>query len=185
MLSEYRKKRDFSITPEPMPVREKIGKTNIFVVQQHDARRMHYDFRIEIDGVLKSWAVPKGPSMNPKDKRLAVLTEDHPIEYSDFEGVIPEGEYGAGPVIIWDKGIFANAKEYSLSEAFEKGHIEIFLKGEKLKGLFSIIKAKLGHEEKNWLLVKMKDEFASEQDILEKNKSIISGKDIEEMKASK
>ncbi|RMD56659.1 MAG: 3'-phosphoesterase [Nitrospirae bacterium] len=124
-----------------------------FVLHEHHAKKLHYDFRLELDGVLKSWAVPKGPSLYPKDKRLAVLVEDHPLEYGTFEGVIPEGEYGAGRVLIWDKGEFE-----LISGSVEKGKLEILLKGSKLKGRFVLIKLK--GREKDWLLIKKKDEYA-------------------------
>lgn len=163
-LEEYNKKRDFKITGEPE------GKTSlphdkpIFVVQKHDARRLHYDFRIEHAGVLLSWAVPKGPSMDPSEKRLAVQTEDHPMDYAEFEGVIPQGQYGAGPVIVWDKGIFHNISEkdgqpIDLDSALEKGHISIVMAGQKLKGGFSLIRTNRG-KQPQWLLIKTKDPYA-------------------------
>lgn len=138
-------------------------KKSIFVIQKHDATTLHYDFRIEVDGVLKSWAVPKGPSLNPKDKRLAIMTTDHKMSYAKFEGVIPEGEYGAGVVMIWDKGTYKNIKETDgkivpIKKCLKEGRAEIFLDGEKLKGGFALIKMK--NSDKNWLLIKMKDEFA-------------------------
>src|SRR5436309_12909247 len=139
-LKTYRKKRDFKITPEPAgkPVRRR-SKWPVFVIQKHDATRLHYDFRIEAGGVLKSWAIPKGPSTNPKDKRLAMPTEDHPMEYGKFEGVIPEGEYGAGPVIVWDSGTYRNlneksGKEVRIEHALRQGRVKIWLEGKKLKG---------------------------------------------------
>ncbi len=125
----------------------------IFVVHEHHARHLHYDLRLEMEGVLKSWAVPKGPSMNPEDKRLAVMVDDHDLEYADFEGIIPEGQYGAGKVIIWDKGEF-NLIKGSISS----GNIEFELKGKKLKGMFALIRMKKG--DNNWLLIKMKDAFS-------------------------
>jgi bifunctional non-homologous end joining protein LigD len=156
MLIEYRKKRNFKKTSEPKGKNIKIDKKLIFVVQRHAASHLHYDFRIQIGRVLKSWAIPKGPSK--KEKRLAIFTEDHPLEYANFEGTIPKGEYGAGTVKIWDKGYFynlkkdKNGKEISLKESFEKGKIEIFLEGKKLKGAFALINFK----DKNWLFFKMK-----------------------------
>ncbi len=124
-----------------------------FVVHEHHSRRLHYDFRLEMDGVLKSWAVPKGPSMSPKDKRLAIMVDDHPLEYGSFEGIIPEGHYGAGPVVIWDSG------EYELlSGSLEEGRIEFLLKGKKLKGVFVLTRLK--GKEKEFLLIKKKDSFA-------------------------
>ncbi len=136
-----------------------MPKKPVFVVQKHHARTLHYDFRIEIDGVLKSWAVPKGPSMNPKDKRLAILVDDHDMEYADFEGEIEEGEYGAGSVEIWDKGNYSNVqgkKSITMNDAFDNGHIEIKLNGKRLHGNFAMIRMKKG-DGKNWLLVKMKE----------------------------
>lgn len=132
-LKKYNKKRDVSKTNEPEGKEESSGK-NIFVVQKHDASRHHYDFRLEINGVLKSWAVPRGPSVNTKERRLAVMTEDHPMSYADFEGIIPEDQYGGGKVIVWDNGTFENLKDKSLGKAFDDGKLEIELEGKKLKG---------------------------------------------------
>jgi bifunctional non-homologous end joining protein LigD len=162
-LTTYNKKRNFKNTPEP----KGNGSTKNyfrFVVQRHDASRLHYDFRLELGGVLKSWAVPKGPSMNPEDKRLAVMVEDHPVSYIHFEGVIPKGNYGAGTVEVWDKGGFfaINDELEKISErqallALKNGELKIFLKGEKLEGGFVLVRLKDG---KNWLLIKHKDEYA-------------------------
>lgn len=154
MLEKYKKMRNFSKTPEPAP---KISgsKKSIFVIQRHHATRLHYDFRIEYKGVLKSWAVPKGPSMNTGEKRLAVQTEDHPIDYAKFRGVIPEGNYGAGRVEIWDNGTFEAVKP--LGPALEKGHVIIDVKGRKINGKFAFIRTRNNN---NWLLMKMKDDFA-------------------------
>jgi len=157
-LEEYRRRRDFLCTPEPVPARGP-GSGDLYVVQKHHASSLHYDLRLECDGVLLSWAVPKGPSLDPAHKRLAVRTEDHPIEYADFEGVIPEGEYGGGTVIVWDRGTFECAKDVPLSAMLEQGHIEVCIRGEKLKGLWALVQLK-GRGEKNWLLIKMKDEHA-------------------------
>lgn len=165
-LLEYRKKRDFSRTAEPAGEKTvaDTAQRPIFVIQKHDASTLHYDFRLEIDGVLVSWAVPKGPSLDPSDKRLAVPTEDHPLTYADFEGVIAEGEYGAGPVIVWDRGSYRNLqsdKEEPLTmvESLKAGHVEVWLEGEKLQGGYALIRTRMGGEPK-WLLVKMKDEHA-------------------------
>ncbi len=171
-LNEYKKKRDFTKTSEPKGKVEKKAKKATFVIQKHAARRLHYDFRIEVDGVLKSWAVPKEPSMSTKDKRLAVHVEDHPIEYGKFEGVIPEGNYGAGNVEIWDNGYFVNmtikdSKLEPLSKWIEKGHFIIWLKGDRLRGGFAFNKM----EGKNWLLIKMNDEEAIENKEDEKSPS--------------
>lgn len=184
-LKEYKDKRDFRKTPEPKGKKKSSGE-DVFVVQKHDASHLHYDLRLEVGGVLKSWAVPKGPSLNPKTKRLAVMTEDHPVDYADFEGVIPEG-YGAGTVMVWDEGTYENLSErdgegISMAEGLEKGHVKFELKGKKLKGAWDLIKTGMGGSEKNWLLIKEKDEHASEKDILEeKPDSAKSGKSLEEI----
>lgn len=146
-LEKYRAKRKFNKTPEPSPLAKALGDKQrdgkIFVVQKHHARALHYDFRLEMDGVLKSWAVPKGVSKKPGEKRLAVMTEDHPLEYAAFEGVIPEGNYGAGSVEVWDKGI------YSMVEKKEKS-LKFILKGEKLRGEYILFNFK----DRNWFLFK-------------------------------
>ena len=129
-----------------------------FVVHKHDARNLHYDFRLEMEGVLKSWAVPKGPSLSPADKRLAVMVEDHPLDYGDFEGVIDEGEYGAGTVMIWDEGTVTWKKGEDPAEMLSRGQIEFDLSGKKLKGRFTLVHARMGGSEKNWLLIKGRDE---------------------------
>jgi DNA ligase D-like protein (predicted 3'-phosphoesterase) len=159
-LDSYRSKRDFRRTEEPPGGRRKPSKQPRFVIQKHDASRLHYDFRLEIDGVLVSWAVPKGPSTAPKDKRLAMRTENHPLEYADFEGVIPEGEYGAGTVQIWDAGTYRNlkekdGKEVAMAKGLTEGHIAFWLEGKKLKGGYAL--TRMGKSQR-WLLVKMKDE---------------------------
>jgi bifunctional non-homologous end joining protein LigD len=170
-LKNYHEKRNFRITAEPFPqiaAEQKESGGNIFVVQKHDARNLHYDLRLEVDGVLKSWAVPKGPSLDPKQKRLAIETEDHPLEYAEFEGVIPEGQYGAGTVVVWDIGPYMNTTERGgqiipISKALDEGHATVWLFGKKLKGGFALTRTKRG-----WLLVKMKDELAnSSKDILQ------------------
>lgn len=189
-LSEYKRKRNFKSTKEPEPKLKKSGKELIFVIQKHDARNLHYDFRLELDGVLKSWAVPKGPSLNPDDKRLAILVEDHPFSYKDFEGKIPKGNYGAGHVIVWDAGTFTHPDAVNAADAhtklkagFAKGHLALQLDGEKLKGGFDLVQLK-GKEDNAWLLIKKSDEFASKTDILKKDKSIVSGNTLEEAKKS-
>ena len=155
-------------------------KKKIFVVQKHDATTLHYDFRLEIEKGLLSWAVPKGPSTDPKDKRLAILTEIHDKKYADFEGVIPEGEYGAGTVMVWDNGYFENLKEQSLEKCFKNGEIEVFLYGEKLKGGYVLIRMK---DSKNWLLIKRDDKFAKPGYDIEKSKykSVLSGKTLKQI----
>ena len=163
-LTTYNKKRNFKVTSEP---KGKIEKKKLFrfVVQRHDASRLHYDFRLELGGVLKSWAVPKGSSMNPEDKRLAVMVEDHPVSYIYFEGEIPEGNYGAGTVEVWDKGAFIpvdkdleNISEQQALKDLDKGELKFFLKGDKLEGGFVLVRFK--KDDKNWLLIKHKDEYA-------------------------
>ncbi|HUS05700.1 MAG TPA: DNA polymerase ligase N-terminal domain-containing protein [Bryobacteraceae bacterium] len=184
-LSKYKEMRDFSATPEPSGGNPKAGrgrvKKTVFVVQKHDASHLHYDFRIEVDGVLKSWAVPKGPSADPSDKRLAMPTEDHPLEYTEFEGKIPEGNYGAGAMIIWDTGTYRNLKDISMSEALDSGHLAIWLDGKKLKGGYSLRRVEIRDRVK-WLLVKMKDAEAGQRDlIVDQPNSVISGLSVEEM----
>ncbi len=163
-LSDYKTKRNFSKTSEPKGNIAKEGKKAMFVIQKHNARRLHYDFRIEVDGTLKSWAVPKEPSMSKKDKRLAVHVEDHPLEYGNFEGVIPKGNYGAGTVEIWDRGYFVNitikdGKLEPLPKWIDKGHFLIWIKGDRLRGGYAFTRLKDG---KNWLMIKMDDEEALE-----------------------
>lgn len=170
-LKTYHKKRDFTKTPEPGPVRKKTGREVLtFVVQRHKASRLHYDFRLEMGGVLKSWAVPKGPSLNPDDKRLAVMVEDHPYNYGTFEGVIPEGNYGAGIVEIWDHGTYEHASEKDKDKAekllkreLEQGKLDIILKGEKLKGSFALVRMKSSQPENAWLLIKHADRYATDK----------------------
>ena len=169
-LKKYREKRDMRKSPEPKGSggKKKSGKSPIFVIQRHDASTEHYDFRLEIDGVLKSWAVRKGPSTDPSEKRLAVQTEDHPLEYAEFEGVIPEGEYGAGTLMVWDIGPYENNKEPeegeddppSVKQQFEDGHITVWLMGKKIKGGYALTNTKMGGDEDKWLLVKMDDDEA-------------------------
>ena len=163
-LKLYHKKRNFSKTREPKG-RERKGSGSSFVVQEHHATRLHFDFRMEMDGVMKSWAVPKGPSMNSNDKRLAVMVEDHPIEYSSFQGAIPEGEYGAGEVRKWDSGTYEPIGDQPIEEQLANGKLTFILKGKKLKGEFHMVEMK-GHragdsaDDKNWLLFKHKDEYS-------------------------
>jgi DNA ligase D-like protein (predicted 3'-phosphoesterase) len=151
-LASYKKKRNFKKTPEPSGSKKKRIKKAIFVVQKHRASHLHYDFRIEMDGVLKSWAVPKGVPKKIAEKRLAIATEDHPLEYAKFKGVIPEGQYGAGQVEIWDGGTFENLKEIPLKKSYRSGKMELLLKGKKMKGPFALIHLR----EKQWLLLKMR-----------------------------
>ncbi len=193
-LQEYRDKRDFSKTSEPQPNSVPAEATGIgahqarFCIQKHNATRLHYDVRLEIDGVLVSWAVPQGPSYDPVVKRLAVRTEDHPMEYLNFEGVIPKGEYGAGPIILWDQGIYTNIrgtkrKPFTMKESLDAGLVEVRLEGEKVKGEFALVRTKHEGKQENWLMVKMKDSFANpEYDIVtDLPLSVKSGKSIEEL----
>ncbi len=191
-LEKYKKKRDFSKTTEPEGAVEQNAETLHFVVQKHQASRLHYDFRLELDGVLKSWAVPKGPSLNPKDKRLAMMVEDHPVSYMKFEGVIPPGNYGAGNVIVWDYGVYMSAEntdhaenEKILRKGLEKGELKIALWGEKLKGVFGLIRMKGQTSENAWLLVKDRDEYSSEEDITMRDKSVLSGETLPQENPSK
>lgn len=188
-LEQYKQKRDFSKTTEPKAGRGKDQNSLRFVVQKHDASHLHYDFRLEMEGVLKSWAVPKGPSTNPEIKRLAVMVEDHPYDYKDFEGIIPKGQYGGGTVIVWDEGTYQTAEkvigdekkqEKALLQQLEAGKLKIKLKGKKLKGEFALVKAH-GRGENDWLLMKLQDRYASEADITLKDKSVLSKKTIQQM----
>ncbi|MFP4457197.1 MAG: DNA polymerase ligase N-terminal domain-containing protein [Clostridia bacterium] len=181
-LQEYFKKRNFDKTPEPKGSFKVVNEKPIFVIQKHDASNLHYDFRLEHDGVLLSWAVPKGPSLNPSNRRLAIMTEDHPLEYADFEGTIPEEEYGGGEVIVWDLGVYKNVTEkdgteYSMEQALENGYIMIDLEGEKLVGTFVLVKT---GDDDRWLLIKKKDDYADyDIDILkEKPDSVLSDKKL-------
>ncbi|WP_294248063.1 DNA polymerase ligase N-terminal domain-containing protein [uncultured Chryseobacterium sp.] len=165
-LKDYHNKRRFDETSEPEGSVKKSGNQLVFVIQRHAASRLHYDFRLEMDGVLKSWAVPKGPSLDPKDKRLAMMVEDHPYDYKDFEGNIPEGNYGAGQVEIWDSGTYEPLDDTStLSDAKEllkelkAGSLKFILHGKKLKGEFALVRMK-NSEGNAWLLIKHKDDFA-------------------------
>jgi bifunctional non-homologous end joining protein LigD len=191
-LSEYSAKRAFDATPEPAPALvEGRGGPLLFVVQHHSARQLHYDFRLECDGVLKSWAVPKGPSLNPVEKRLAVLTEDHPYDYASFEGVIPPGQYGSGEVIVWDCGVYSpdeggatwfhdrSHAEREVREGLEKGKLSFQLRGEKLKGSFALVSTK---DKKQWLLIKHKDRFATSANVTAQNRSVLSGVAVEDLK---
>ena len=154
-LDKYLKKRNFTVTPEPTGGGS-LGTGPRFVVQKHDATRLHYDFRLEVDGVLVSWAVPRGPSFDPRQKRLAVLTEDHPMDYAGFEGYIPDGEYGGGPVIVWDAGIYHNLSSRSMADGLRHGHVKVWLEGEKLQGGFALTRT----DGKQWLMVKVRDAAA-------------------------
>lgn len=181
-LKKYREKRNFKETPEPKGGVKKKSKKPIFVIQQHDASHMHYDFRLEINGVLKSWAIPKGPSLNPAIKRLAVLTEDHPMDYANFEGVIPEGNYGGGTVMVWDFGTYENIKKISMKEGFKKGQLEFFLDGQKLHGAFALVRTNFRGKEQ-WLFIKMRDEYASakKNPVTTQKKSALTGRTLRQI----
>jgi DNA ligase D-like protein (predicted 3'-phosphoesterase) len=188
-LSEYRRKRDLGRTPEPSGGRRRRGKRPRFVIQKHDATALHYDFRLEAAGVLKSWAVPKGPSTDPRDKRLAMPTEDHPLDYADFEGVIPEEHYGAGPVIVWDAGTYRNlteedGREVPVEDGVESGHVKVWLEGQKLKGGWSLRRTRTAPGERpRWLMVKLKDEEADARrnPVSTQPQSVLSGRTIEDL----
>ena len=170
-LSRYREKRDFSKTPEPSGERQARASPLLrFVIQKHAARRLHYDLRLELDGVYKSWAVAKGPSLDPTVKRLAIHVEDHPIDYGDFEGIIPKGEYGGGTVMIWDRGFWR--PEGDPEKGYAKGHLAFDLEGEKLHGRWHLVRTKgrPGDKKEQWLLFKSDDDYAhaeAEEDILD------------------
>lgn len=207
-LAQYKKKRSQDKTPEPFTGKPGKGMLT-FVIQRHQASRLHYDFRLELDGVLKSWAVPKGPSLNPEDRRLAMMVEDHPLDYANFEGIIPKGQYGGGTVMVWDRGVFSVVDRASsaymptktraesekvLRAQLKEGHITIIMLGEKLKGEFALIKthgmdrnlpaarlpAGQGRQDA-WLLIKKGDEYAKNADVLKKDKSVITGRSMEEI----
>jgi DNA ligase D-like protein (predicted 3'-phosphoesterase) len=186
-LEDYRRRRDRRKTPEPAGRRGSAGKRPRFVVQEHQARSHHFDFRLEVDGVLKSWAVPKGPSTDPREKRLAMPVEDHPLDYAEFEGVIPEGQYGAGAVVIWDRGTYdhlpgQDGKLQPVAKALEDGHLVIRLHGEKLKGGYTLQRIAESDDER-WLLIKLKDEAADarRRPTASQPRSVSSGRTIDDL----
>jgi bifunctional non-homologous end joining protein LigD len=189
-LTAYRSKRAFTETPEPVGQVRQSGRSRIFVVQKHDATRLHYDFRLAVNGVLASWAVPKGPSMNPADKRLAVRTEDHPLEYARFEGVIPPGQYGAGTVMVWDLGKY-EPLENPPEEQLARGKLQIVLQGEKLRGGFTLVQLEnrsMNSRRDYWLLIKSRDEYAVPSWDIESarfDRSVLSGRSLKEIKDGK
>ena len=183
LLAEYKARRDFAKTPEPGPKRA-MAKGNSFVIQKHAATRTHFDFRLEKDGVLKSWAVTKGPSLDPVEKRLAVRTEDHPLEYGGFEGVIPKGEYGGGPVMIWDRGTWEPIGD--ADEGLAKGDFKFRLHGERLNGDYVLVRMKkdrTGGKRENWLLIKKRDDYAGDgnEPTLEFDTSVKSGRTMDQI----
>ena len=195
-LAEYEKKRNFARSPEPPGKGKRSDKSLRFVVQKHAASHLHYDFRLELDGVLKSWAIPKGPSLDPSIKRLAMQVEDHPFEYKDFEGVIPKGNYGAGEVIIWDEGTYGSAHPEegnkdteTIREGFARGDLKFILNGQKLKGEFALVKIKADTaktaKDNAWLLLKKHDEFATSDDITLENHSVFSNRTLDDIRTGK
>ena len=183
-LRNYQKKRDFGATPEPAGETAPSPEGNYrFVMQKHAARRLHYDLRLEMEGVLRSWAVPRGPSLDPSEKRLAVHTEDHPLDYLEFEGVIPEGSYGAGKMIVWDRGTYrCVGAQTDPVASWKRGLIDLQMEGEKLKGLWVLVRTSSG-EDNQWLLLKKKDSHAdATRDITEEMpESVLSGLEVEEL----
>ena len=202
-LKEYRKKRDFDRTPEPKsstgakiseakPKSKSKSNDPIFVIQNHDASRLHYDLRLEVDGVLASWAMPKGPSTDPKDKRLAIRTEDHPVSYADFEGVIPEDEYGGGTVMVWDTGTYRNnrapgrgeTEAASIAEQLENGRVSIWLEGEKIRGGYKLARTRMDDgDREQWLLIKVDDDHADARrnPTSTQKKSVKTGRTLKEI----
>src|SRR5262245_14614975 len=186
-LSLYQAKRDFTITAEPSgKARVKPAQYPRFVIQKHAASRLHYDLRLEHDGVFKSWAVTKGPSLNPKDKRLAVEVEDHPLDYGDFEGTIPKGEYGGGTVMLWDRGYWLPEGDENIDEALKKGELKFVLAGDKLQGSWVLVRMKHdrdGGKRNNWLLIKHKDQWSNSdgEAVLRKDKSVASGRTMQQI----
>ena len=188
-LALYKKKRVFSQTPEPEG-KKKLSKDALrFVVQKHAASHLHYDFRLEMQGVLKSWAIPKGPSQNPAEKRLAMMVEDHPFDYRTFEGIIPQGNYGAGTVMVWDEGTYELLDAEGLSKEeqekiayreLKQGNLKIVMHGKKLKGAYALVKLK-GNSDNSWLLIKKDDKYASESDITKKDKSVVTRRTMDQI----
>ena len=185
-LEEYREKRNFEVTAEPKGARASTNSPSelLYVIQKHQASQLHYDFRLEWRGVLLSWAVPKGPSLDPSVKRLATAVEDHPLEYGNFEGVIPEGEYGGGTVMLWDRGTWA-PEVPDVDAALEKGDLKFTLAGKKLRGSWVLVRTKLGYggsKKPQWLLIKHRDRYASTEDILiEEPRSVLSKRTLAEI----
>jgi DNA ligase D-like protein (predicted 3'-phosphoesterase) len=186
-LRAYRARRRSGRSPEPLGKRRSSGEQPVFVVQEHEASTHHFDFRLEADGVLKSWAVPKGPSTDPRDKRLAIPVEDHPLDYADFEGVIPEDEYGGGSMIVWDRGTYDNITVKDggpepVATALDAGHLMVELHGDKLCGGYALQRISRGDDAK-WLLIKMRDEHADarRRPISTQRRSIVSGRSVQQV----
>ena len=183
-LEEYRNKRRFDRTPEPSGKDTTPQTEHVFVVQKHSATRLHYDFRLAIEGHLKSWSVPKGPSLNPNDKRLAVQVEDHPLDYANFEGNIPMGSYGAGEVMVWDRGTYKVEGKNDAFKQLERGEIKFSLNGEKLRGSFVLVKLKNSQKGNEWLMIKHKDAMADPSwNIDDHDGSVLTGRVLEEIKS--
>jgi bifunctional non-homologous end joining protein LigD len=179
-LEPYRTKRRFEKTREPAPRRRHSTSSRLFVVQKHRARQLHYDFRLEAGGVLKSWSVPKGPSLDPSVKRLAVTVEDHPVDYADFEGIIPEGEYGGGTVMVWDRGTYRVGKGTDIATGLRRGELTFTLQGRKLKGGWSLVHLR----GRNWLLIKRRDRYGSAKNItLTAPTSVLTGRTLAQIAA--
>ncbi len=177
-LDQYNKKRSFTKTSEPAPRRKTSRTGRLFVIQKHRASHLHYDLRLEAGGVLKSWAVPKGPSLDPDVKRLAMAVEDHPVDYANFEGVIPEGQYGGGTVMVWDHGTYRPENTDDVAAALEKGELKFTLNGKKLKGSWVLVRTR----NRQWLFFKHRDEFASSDNVtLTKPASVLSGRMLAEI----
>lgn len=191
MLKHHALDPDFNKADRPEPKNAADSDSPIFVIHQHDASTLHFDFRLEIDNRLVSWVIPKGPSTDPEDKRLAIQTEDHPMQYAAFEGLIPEGEYGAGAVIVWDHGRFLNQSEKdgnkrTLQEALEDGHIRVWLEGSKLRGGYSLVHTGFRGEDENWLLIKEDDEAADARrnPVSTEPRSPISDKTLDDVRSA-
>jgi bifunctional non-homologous end joining protein LigD len=192
-LAEYRRKRNFTRTGEPKGGRARRTKQLAFVIQKHAASSLHYDLRLELDGVMKSWAVPKGPSLDPSVKRLAMQVEDHPIEYNAFEGIIPAGEYGGGTVMIWDRGVYQYGGDAAdplegLRRGYEKGDFKFLLRGDRLRGSWVLVRTRRGDPRRQqWLLIKHRDEFAEPGSDLtaEYTTSAATGRTMDEIAAGK
>lgn len=193
-LGEYRRKRDFTRTGEPAGAKAPISRRTLaFVIQKHAATNLHFDLRLELDGVMKSWAVPKGPSIDPSVKRLAMQVEDHPVEYNRFEGTIPEGEYGGGTVMIWDRGTYSFWEKdpdpvERLREGYASGDLKFSLRGKRLQGTWVLVRLRRGDPEKpQWLLIKHRDEHAKPgfDIVAEEDTSVTTGRTMEEIAAGK
>jgi bifunctional non-homologous end joining protein LigD len=179
-LDEYKKKRRFGSTPEPPAESKRSTSGRSFVVQKHRASHLHYDFRLEHDGVLKSWAIPKGPSLDPAVKRLAMAVEDHPVDYCDFEGIIPEGEYGGGTVMVWDRGTYEVERKDDVATGLNKGDLKFSLHGTKLKGSWALVRTR----DRQWLLIKHRDGHASADDItVSQPASVLTGRKLVDIAA--